>query len=36
MHMTRLCFNNAPDFNKVTQVINLGPGELFMSYLKKS
>lgn len=36
MHMTRLCLNNATDFNKVTQFMNLGPGELFMSYLKKS
>lgn len=34
--MARFCLNNVIDFNKVTQVINLGPGEIFMSYLKKS
>lgn len=33
--MTKLCWNNATDFNKATQVMNLGPGELFRTYLKK-
>lgn len=30
------CWNNATNFNKATQVVNLGPGDLFRSYLKKS
>lgn len=34
--LTRLCWNNATDFNKATQVMNLGPGDLFRSYLEKS
>lgn len=35
IQVTRLCQNNATDFNKATHVMNLGPGDLFRSYLKK-
>lgn len=34
--MTRLCLSNDTDINKVTQIMNLGAGEQFMSYLEKS
>lgn len=35
MHFTRFCLDNTTGINKVTQVMNLGPGEQFMSYSEK-